>query len=85
VDVPVAAESVPTAGERDQEMVPVVPESVAVKGTAAPPAVTVLAVGLTVRVGTDGGLTVIVAVAVSDPAVAVRVTAVAAATFAGGV
>ena len=85
MEVPVAADSVPVAGESDQLIVAVLPVSVAEKGTAVPPAVTVAVVGLTVSVGTAAGFTVIVEVAVRVPAVAVRVTAVALPTVAGGV
>jgi hypothetical protein len=59
--------------------------SVAVNGAAAPPAVTVAVVGLTVSVGADGGFTVMMAVAVSAPAVAVSVTVATLPTVAGGV
>jgi hypothetical protein len=48
---PVVADSVPTAGEIAQLMVAVLPVSVAVNGAAAPPAVTVAVVGLTVSPG----------------------------------
>ena len=85
MEVPVAAESVPVVGESDQLIVAVLPVSVAEKGTAVPPAVTVAVVGLTVSVGAGGGFTVMVAVAVYVPAVAVNVTVVALATVAGGV
>ena len=79
------ADSVPTDGESDQVMVAVLPVRVAWNGTALPPAVTVAEVGLTESVGTTAGFTVIVALAVSVPAVAVKVTAVVAVTDVGGV
>jgi hypothetical protein len=50
---PVVADRVPTAGDIDQSMVAVLPVRVAVNATAAPPAVTVAVVGLSVSPG-DG-------------------------------
>jgi hypothetical protein len=50
---PVVAESVPTAGESDQEIASLLPERLAVNDTAAPPAVAVALAGVTVSDG-DG-------------------------------
>jgi hypothetical protein len=66
--VPVAAESVPTAEDSDQLIVSVLPVSVAVKATAAPPATTVAVVGLTVSLGPDGSSLLVQPVAIARAA-----------------
>ena len=82
VVVPLAGVKVP-GPLRLQLMVAVELASVAVKRLAPVPATTVSEVGLMVRVGT--GLMVIVALAVTLPAVAVSVAVVCDVTLAGGV
>jgi len=84
--VPVVAESLPTFGLRLHWMVPVPRDKVAVKLVAAPPALTVAAVGEIVRLGA-GGLTVICArdLRLGLATLAARVTAVRAVIAAGGV
>lgn len=80
---PVLAEILP-GPVRLQLMVSAELARLAVKGMAAPPTVTLAVVGDTLRVGVAAALMVMVAEAVSVPAVAVTV-AVVAPPVAGGV